>query len=104
MIKEIKKRKAQIIDFNDWAKNPTNDAMVLLRLPQCSCFETMETADPQTGDSTVIFYAGYTQGDMKTFVGMIGIREFTGPYLTDPGRVYTRNTGMVRDRHRHKIV
>ena len=46
MIKEIKKRKAQIINFSEWAKAPINDALVLIRLSQCSCFETMETEDP----------------------------------------------------------
>jgi len=93
MIREIKKRKAQIINFNEWSKAPINDALVLIRLSQCSCFETMETEDPETGDATVVFYAGYSQEEHHNFIGMIGIREFTGPYLIDPSRVYTKNTG-----------
>ena len=93
MVKEIKKRKDQIAHFGDWSKTPAHDALVLLRMPRCSCFETMETADPDTGSASVVFYAGYEQDDSKNFVGMIGIREFTGPYLTDPDRRYTRNTG-----------
>lgn len=55
MIKEIKKRKAQIINFSEWSKAPINDAWVLVRLSQCSCFETMETEDSETGDAKVVF-------------------------------------------------
>ncbi len=91
MIKVLKKRKKVILDFPRWANNPQSDALVFVRIPTCICIEETDT---QTGIPTIVFYYGIPEDSRNNiFILLIGIREFTGRYLTEPDRPYTRTTG-----------
>lgn len=91
MIKSLKKRKKIIFDLTQWTENPKSDALVLVRIPTCTC---IEETDPHTGIPTIVFYYGTPISIQKdVFMVLIGIREFTGRYLTEPDRPYSRTTG-----------
>ncbi len=91
MIKNLEKSRKIIFNFTQWTENPKSDALMLVRIPACTC---IEETDPQTGIPTIVFYYGTPENNQKNiFMALIGIREFTGPYLTEPGRHYTRTTG-----------
>ncbi len=42
MIENLGKRKKIIFNFEQWIENPKNDALVLVRIPACTCIEEMD--------------------------------------------------------------
>ena len=90
MIGILKKNKKIILNFIQWLENPKNDALVLVRIPHCTC---IDDTDPKTGIPTIVFYYGSPENNKEDiFMVLIGIREFTGPHLSEPDRPYTRTT------------